>query len=535
MVYFLKKLIYNELLLVISILTLLIAVKTIVNADLMPEVTKDFNEISKSNFNYVKNDYVSAPGTNSPTSLLNQPNNPQFPIKKIWANYVRDGKITKKTSKIFVVMPKVTNIGLPSITGFQTNNVYMNLYSNVEIGTSYKKESIIDNDFFNKSPNSKGKIINDTEFKEMPSAQFNEDSFYELLSSNSSNEILDKNDSTTVYKLGPKVELARRFPTTYNNYTNYMYTIKASNNLTVTPGLNDLKAGDKTVKGTGQQVGDTITVTKNDALMGKTNVDSNGNWNLNLNSSIKSNENITVTEHSPIPGDIDGTVTKKVTIRNDLPIHVYPIVIGNTQINGYDSEPGATVTIGTGFTANQKTTVVDKNGNWQLPISASDRIWGTTYYFTIKDSDENTGETKFDAIGLKAVADFDFGTINLNKLNYNELIPLTNWGGLTFDGDITNANPWMVNISKTGYFGNNIKMYYQSGKNVKKEVTATPQNFLNNFKDSDNEAVIQKNIAKMPQNSNLYLDISDSKNAIISSTKKEYTAKINVSLIDVPR
>lgn len=535
----LRKIILNGIICSTSTLILVLGIQLIGNAAVIPQPSENFSTITTSTQN---NNYIQTPGTNT-TAAINQPRMPyQFPIKSVYANYVRDDKITRKTTKIFVVMDNGNSINLPTDATSvrrKTNNIFMNLYSTGgavnERGTSYSKENPIDSKFLDKTNINANQILGNLDFVGSSSIGFTANRFYELLAPDGNGgPIMNSSDLSTIYNLGPKVELVDVDGKRQVNYTNYMYGLSASV-ITVTPTINGLKVGDKTISGTGQQVGDTITVTKNGASIGTTTVDGSGNWSVQISSALINNDKITVTETSAVPGDKSGSATGIVTLRTDLPVNVYPVALATKQINGYGSQPGATVAIFPGFTSTQQTTTVDANGNWELPISSADRIWDTGYSITITDAVGNTGTTNFRPFGIKSIADIDFGQINLaNISDYNKLIPLSSWGGVTFMTDISKAGPWAINIYKISDFGSNIKLVYgvdYGNGQTNTEITSTSLRFMNNKPTDARNSVVAGDTAKLSAKANLYLDISQAKGLL---KQGNYQASYNLSLVNAP-
>ncbi|WP_286121065.1 Ig-like domain-containing protein [Pediococcus pentosaceus] len=215
-------------------------------------------------------------------------------------------------------------------------------------------------------------------------------------------------------------------------------TIEHQHQAIPTPTVNDAKAGDTAITGTGE-AGNEIVVTDNKGnVLGKTTVDSDGNYTVDLNRALNADEDISVTQTDGYDASdpIHITVGEKVVVEKPTINQPYD---GDRQISG-TGEAGNTVII-YGDNGNEiGRGEVGSDGIYTIDIEKGYSIYdGEQITAVQQDKDGNTSDKA--TAEVKTKTDITAPTINQ-----------------PYDGD--------RQISGTGEAGNTVIIYGDNGNEI---------------------------------------------------------------------
>lgn len=548
-----KKLNINVLKIVMLIICISIFKNLQINAAITP-VTSDFSKINYEDtpVNYIGLD------NGSPTNKIQNPSIPNsLPIKEIWGNYIRDGKITSNTTKIYLIMNN-GNMNLPVATKGNVNisKDVLVLLLGPEIGATLGSvvSGIVNVGFENNlnkldislynNENIEFASINNSNSITMnsnkTSASFDNNKYY-FLSNSTKNSIVANNDSTefyigvnTAFKANILGLLGISLIHYDAKYMSYMEKIKRSI-LNFKPSVNTLNAGSDEITGSGVQIGDTISFTFNNKAY-TTTVKNNGTWSIKLDKPVKNTDIITLSE---LP--MDNTFLEKDTKETTT---VRPSTLNNLSVNPNELMAGSNTISGTGMSGqkveikidgNDYSGIIDENGNWliRLPKPANA---GQNYSLIVSDDYGNTGTSGVKAVGIKSVSTFKFKQTDLKDLDYNKPILLDDWDGIIFDDKLTNKinRNWRVYMELSKKFEDkqnheipiNLFLIHNNKKQLIDNNTPVPIIFDNNYRISDDKTRIS-----FINNSNIQMDVSNAKGYIKAGN---YTAGVTLTMADVP-
>lgn len=548
-----KKLNINVLKIVMLIICISIFKNLQINAAITP-VTSDFSKINYEDtpVNYIGLD------NGSPTNKIQNPSIPNsLPIKEIWGNYIRDGKITSNTTKIYLIMNN-GNMNLPVATKGNVNisKDVLVLLLGPEIGATLGSvvSGIVNVGFENNlnkldislynNENIEFASINNSNSITMnsnkTSASFDNNKYY-FLSNSTKNSIVANNDSTefyigvnTAFKANILGLLGISLIHYDAKYMSYMEKIKRSI-LNFKPSVNTLNAGSDEITGSGVQIGDTISFTFNNKAY-TTTVKNNGTWSIKLDKPVKNTDIITLSE---LP--MDNTFLEKDTKETTT---VRPSTLNNLSVNPNELMAGSNTISGTGMSGqkveikidgNDYSGIIDENGNWliRLPKPANA---GQNYSLIVSDDYGNTGTSGVKAVGIKSVSTFKFKQTDLKDLDYNKPILLDDWDGIIFDDKLTNKinRNWRVYMGLSKKFEDkqnheipiNLFLIHNNKKQLIDNNTPVPIIFDNNYRISDDKTRIS-----FINNSNIQMDVSNAKGYIKAGN---YTAGVTLTMADVP-
>lgn len=558
----LRKFVFKGIMCSASTLILVLGMHVVSHA--ADTVPNGFSEVPISNVQYPSTTnyqrYYWMSGRDKPSYDFTQPpkdsyNNGRFDVSKVYANYVRNGKLTAATTKMYVVMGSAPNyLAYDQGANYFVSSTYMNLFkytgtyprgngapaatdkstddilassqnsNSSMVDPGFSSTNMIPVNYFN------GKKLSDNNKVKPEGASFTAGQYY-LITNGGSPLIGSYSGSVQLGSLIVDSGQGRDLASTYAMFNVGSDTAPTQLKPTVTQAY----SYDKNLTGKGTQVGDTITISKGSQKLGTATVNADLTWTYTLQSPAQANEQYTVTETSPIPGDKPGTANMTVQKSTNLTLNVYPTVAWGRTIKGDGAIPGSKLTIGYVQYANQKATV-NADGTWSIVIADTNKEslqFGVTYPISITGPDGSTGTANVKPFGLTAgsMSPMDFGSYDLSKLNYTTLYPLSSWGGLKFNGDISGkTNPWVLNIQASSFTDNMpIRIWYGDSNN-KQQVTTSGIRFL---QDSNNNVITTTNgssTINFPTGKNMYLDFSGAKGTL---RQKTYSSNLTVSIQNV--
>lgn len=298
----------------------------------------------------------------SPNTLNNYP--VSYNISRLQADFVRNGQITNKTTKITVSFDS-PNVSLSSNDYYYLRNLYNILVSDSNPNSS-ATEYGVDN------PTGNGPIADRSTSFNFPQNRVT------ILLSNSKKLV-----SGSQYWIANKTELYQYSwfrPTASSFATTRQIPLQVSQ-LKLNPTINPINSNDSTISGTGTQIGDIISVQIGSDTK-QTTVGNNGTWSINWQA-FPENTKVIVTETNDPNnnyGDISGSTTtttptkpvlKFANVPTNLPFNT--VSLGTSQ-GGYVTATRQDPNWGMDIYDNRNN---GKGGNWSVSANlVSDKMTG---------------------------------------------------------------------------------------------------------------------------------------------------------------